>query len=128
MAFCLTEYILPFTNWDLSGISDVKFNKFLFRWWKDSGSSQLNFTRHRHVEYYTMASCISMEPKHLAFRMEFVKVCHLVTVLDDIYDTFGTMNELQLFTDAIKRCYSLVIVPINLEECMSIYIIDLSRC
>eukprot|EP00253_Pinus_taeda_P014420 PITA_14420 len=30
-------------------------------------------------------------------------MCHLVTVLDDIYDTFGTMDELQLFTAAVKR-------------------------
>eukprot|EP00253_Pinus_taeda_P032146 PITA_32146 len=44
-----------------------------------------------------------MEPKHAAFRLNFVKMCHLITNLDDIYDTFGTMEELQLFTAAVKR-------------------------
>eukprot|EP00253_Pinus_taeda_P029734 PITA_29734 len=30
-------------------------------------------------------------------------MCHLVMVLDDIYDTFRTMDDLQLFTAAVKR-------------------------
>jgi len=77
--------------------------KHLSRWWKDSGFSQLTFVRHRHVEYYTLASCIDIDPKHSAFRLGFAKMCHLITVLDDIYDTFGTMDELKLFTAAIKR-------------------------
>jgi len=76
---------------------------FVCRWWKDSGFSQLTFTRHRHVEFYTLASCIAIEPKHSAFRLGFAKVCYLGIVLDDIYDTFGKMKELELFTAAIKR-------------------------
>jgi len=77
--------------------------KQVSRWWKDSGFSQLTFTRHRHVEFYTLASCIAIEPKHSAFRLGFAKLCYLGIVLDDIYDTFGTMDELELFTAAIKR-------------------------
>nr|QIC19056.1 putative alpha terpinol/1,8-cineole synthase [Pinus nigra subsp. laricio] len=77
--------------------------KHISRWWKDSGFSQMNFVRHRHVEYYTLASCFAIDPEHSAFRVSFAKMCHLVTVLDDIYDTFGTMEELQLFTAAVKR-------------------------
>nr|Q84KL5.1 RecName: Full=Alpha-farnesene synthase [Pinus taeda]AAO61226.1 alpha-farnesene synthase [Pinus taeda] len=77
--------------------------KHLSRWWKDSGFAQLTFTRHRHVEFYTLASCIAMEPKHSAFRLGFAKLCYLGIVLDDIYDTYGKMEELELFTAAIKR-------------------------
>lgn len=73
------------------------------RWWKDYGFSLLSFTRHRHVEYYTLASSIAIDPKHSSFRLGFAKVCHLITVLDDFYDTYGTMDELELFTAAIKR-------------------------
>lgn len=73
------------------------------RWWKDSGLPKLDFSRHRHVEYYTLASCIATDPKHRAFRLGFVKTCHLNTVLDDIYDTFGTMDEIELFTEAVRR-------------------------
>eukprot|EP00253_Pinus_taeda_P007093 PITA_07093 len=77
--------------------------KHVSRWWKDSGFSELTFTRHRHVEFYTLASCIATEPKHSSFRLGFAKLCYLGIVLDDIYDTFGTMDELELFTAAIKR-------------------------
>nr|AFJ73560.1 2-methyl-3-buten-2-ol synthase [Pinus pseudostrobus var. apulcensis] len=77
--------------------------KLLSRWWKDSGFSQMTFPRHRHVEYYTLASCIDSEPQDSSFRLGFAKISHLGTVLDDIYDTFGTMDELELFTAAVKR-------------------------
>nr|Q20HU7.1 RecName: Full=(-)-limonene synthase, chloroplastic; Short=PsTPS-Lim; Flags: Precursor [Picea sitchensis]ABA86248.1 (-)-limonene synthase [Picea sitchensis] len=77
--------------------------QYISRWWKDSGLPKLAFSRHRHVEYYTLGSCIATDPKHRAFRLGFVKTCHLNTVLDDIYDTFGTMDEIELFTEAVRR-------------------------
>nr|Q84SM8.1 RecName: Full=Carene synthase, chloroplastic; Short=PaJF67; Short=PaTPS-3car; AltName: Full=(+)-car-3-ene synthase; AltName: Full=3-carene cyclase; Flags: Precursor [Picea abies]AAO73863.1 (+)-3-carene synthase [Picea abies] len=77
--------------------------KSVSRWWKESGFPDLNFIRHRHVEFYTLVSGIDMEPKHCTFRLSFVKMCHLITVLDDMYDTFGTIDELRLFTAAVKR-------------------------
>nr|AFJ73582.1 2-methyl-3-buten-2-ol synthase [Picea abies] len=77
--------------------------KHLSRWWKDSVFSELTFPRHRHVEYYTLASCIDIDPQHSSFRLGFAKIFHLATVLDDIYDTFGMMDELELFTAAVKR-------------------------
>jgi len=107
-------YETPFMKTEkLVELAKLEFNIFrslqqrelqcLSRWWKDYGFPQLTFTRHRHVEYYTMASCIAIDPQHSAFRLGFSKMCHLITVLDDIYDTFGTMDELELFTAAIKR-------------------------
>jgi hypothetical protein len=114
MGDMIHEYEMPYMNAEkLLELAKLEFNifhslqerelKHLSRWWKDSGFSQLTFVRHRHVEYYTLASCIDIDPKHSAFRLGFAKMCHLITVLDDIYDTFGTMDELKLFTAAIKR-------------------------
>nr|ABA86247.1 (-)-linalool-like synthase [Picea sitchensis] len=77
--------------------------KHVSRWWKDSGFSQMAYARHRHVEFYTLASCIAIDPQHSSFRLGFTKITYLGTVLDDIYDTFGTMDELELFTAAVKR-------------------------
>nr|R9QMR4.1 RecName: Full=(-)-beta-phellandrene synthase 1, chloroplastic; AltName: Full=Terpene synthase (-)betaphell1; Short=PcTPS-(-)betaphell1; Flags: Precursor [Pinus contorta]AFU73853.1 (-)-beta-phellandrene synthase [Pinus contorta] len=94
-------------------LAKVEFNIFhslqkrelqsLTRWWKHYGFPQLSFTRHIHVEYYTFGSCIATDPKQSAFRLCFAKMSYFVTVLDDIYDTYGTMEELELFTAAIKR-------------------------
>lgn len=75
----------------------------VFRWWKDSVFCGMTFPRHRHVEYYTLASCIATDPQHSSFRLGFAKTCHIATVIDDIYDTFGTMDELEVFTAAVKR-------------------------
>nr|Q948Z0.1 RecName: Full=Camphene synthase, chloroplastic; AltName: Full=(-)-(1S,4R)-camphene synthase; AltName: Full=Agg-cam; Flags: Precursor [Abies grandis]AAB70707.1 (-)-camphene synthase [Abies grandis] len=77
--------------------------KHVSRWWKDSGSPEMTFCRHRHVEYYALASCIAFEPQHSGFRLGFTKMSHLITVLDDMYDVFGTVDELELFTATIKR-------------------------
>nr|WBO26428.1 beta-pinene synthase [Taiwania cryptomerioides] len=75
----------------------------LSRWWVESGLSKLEFSRHRHVEYYFWAAGGVIEPKYSTFRIGFAKLSALVTYLDDIYDTYGTYEELQLFTEAIKK-------------------------
>nr|AAX07267.1 (-)-alpha-pinene/(-)-camphene synthase [Pseudotsuga menziesii] len=105
---------MPYTNVEkLLELAKLEFNMFhslqqrelkhLSRWWKDSGMPEATFTRHRHVEYYALASCIAFEPQHSGFRFGFAKLCHIITVLDDMYDLFGTIDELELFTAAIKR-------------------------
>jgi hypothetical protein len=55
------------------------------------------------VEYYTWASSIAFEPQHSAFRLAFAKTSHVIMILDDMYDVFGTVDKLELFTAAIKR-------------------------
>lgn len=94
---------------------------FMCRWWKDSGMPEATFTRHRHVEYYALASCIAFEPQHSGFRFGFAKLSHIITVLDDMYDLFGTIDELELFTAAIKRFSS----SIHLIPEVYIYIFSL---
>ncbi|KAH9297307.1 hypothetical protein KI387_028989, partial [Taxus chinensis] len=77
--------------------------KNLSRWWMEFDLSKLTFARHRHVEYHLISCAICVEPKYFAFRKSFAKICVLGTILDDIYDTHGTIDELKLFTTAIKR-------------------------
>lgn len=46
-----------------------------------------------------------MQPReHGMGRMAVDKSIALITVIDDIYDVYGTLEELQQFTQAIRRC------------------------
>jgi len=100
-----TEKLLELAKVEFNIFNSLQQNelKCVSRWWKESGSPDLTFIRHRQVEFYTFVSGIDMEPKRSTFRINFVKICHFVTILDDMYDTFGTIDELRLFTAAVKR-------------------------
>ena len=46
---------------------------------------------------------MSFEPQYQLSRRILTKVFSLVVVLDDMYDVYGTVEELILFTDAIEQ-------------------------
>lgn len=43
------------------------------------------------------------EPQHSKCRKGVTKGFAMLTIIDDIYDVYGTLDELELFTDAIER-------------------------
>ncbi|KAL2254471.1 UNVERIFIED_CONTAM: (-)-alpha-terpineol synthase [Sesamum indicum] len=78
--------------------------KHLSRWWKQTCiAEKLPFARDRLVEAYTWSSGYLPRPEQAYARMMSTKLNALTTVLDDIYDIYGTLEELQLFTDAVQR-------------------------
>jgi (-)-germacrene D synthase len=46
---------------------------------------------------------VYFEPQYSVGRRILTKVISLASVIDDIYDVYGTIEELQLFTQAIER-------------------------
>jgi len=85
------------------------FNVLLLRWWWDIGlSTKLKFVRHRLVESFIWSLTIFPEPQFAICHKELTKVGYLLTILDDIYDIYGTLDELELFTDAIERFVQLI--------------------
>ncbi|KAM7486315.1 hypothetical protein LguiA_002324 [Lonicera macranthoides] len=74
------------------------------RWWKDLNvAEKLPFARDRMVECYFWILGVYFEPQYYLARMILTKVISLTSILDDIYDVYGTIEELILFTDAIQR-------------------------
>ncbi|XP_047937779.1 1,8-cineole synthase, chloroplastic-like isoform X2 [Salvia hispanica] len=74
------------------------------RWWESIGLAQeLPFVRDRIVESYYWTTGVVERREHGFERIMLTKVIALITAIDDIYDVYGTLEELQLFTYAIQR-------------------------
>ena len=75
-----------------------------FRWWKELDfTNKLPYIRDRIVELYVWILGVYFEPQYLLGRKILTKVIAMTSVLDDTYDSYGTFEELQLFTEAIER-------------------------
>nr|AMU19318.1 germacrene D synthase [Thapsia villosa var. laciniata] len=77
---------------------------YITRWWKDLDfANKLPFARDRVVECYFWISGVYFEPRYEKARIFLTKVISLTSIVDDIYDVYGTIEELQQFTDAIEK-------------------------
>ena len=75
-----------------------------FSWYKETGlPEKLGFARHRLAKCFLWAMGFVPE-HHLGYSREImIKVAVFITIIDDIYDVYGTLEELELFTDIIER-------------------------
>ncbi|ONI13027.1 hypothetical protein PRUPE_4G198500 [Prunus persica] len=74
------------------------------RWWKELDfERKLPFARNRIVELYCWIFGVYVEPQYLVGRKFLTKIIALISVMDDIYDAFGTFEELEIFTEAIHQ-------------------------
>ncbi|CAI9768293.1 unnamed protein product [Fraxinus pennsylvanica] len=74
------------------------------RWWKAlEVGKKWPFARDRIVECYFWILSVYFEPQYSLARKILTKVIAMASILDDIYDVYGTLDELALFTDAIER-------------------------
>ncbi|XP_029130991.1 probable terpene synthase 11 [Cajanus cajan] len=73
-------------------------------WWKKLGLvERLGFARDRPEECFLWTVGVFPEPYYSTCRIELTKTICILLVMDDIFDTYGTLDELILFTKAIKR-------------------------
>ncbi|XP_058210697.1 tricyclene synthase EBOS, chloroplastic-like isoform X2 [Rhododendron vialii] len=78
--------------------------KDMSRWWEDiSLGKRLSFMRDRSMECYFWNVGMIFEPKFSDCRKSLTKLAALVTTIDDVYDVYGSLDELELFTAAVHR-------------------------
>ncbi|KAH7655618.1 Germacradienol synthase protein [Dioscorea alata] len=93
--------------------------KKISMWWKDIGMpTKLTFARDRIVELYFWILGVYFEPQYSRARMMMVKGMFMISLMDDVYDSYGTMAELQYFTSAIQR-WDLKVAD-EMEECLRV--------
>ncbi|WCJ31210.1 Myrcene synthase chloroplastic [Euphorbia peplus] len=92
---------LDFNNVQATYQADLQYASC---WWKSRGlAEKLSFSRDRIVENFLWTVGVIYEPRYGYCRRMATKVNALITTIDDIYDVYGTLEELELFTDAVQR-------------------------
>lgn len=115
--FLLELATLDFNIVQAAHIEDLKY---VARWWKETCLAEnLPFARDRLVENFFWTIGVNFLPQYGYFRRIATKVNALVTTIDDVYDVFGTLDELQIFTHAIERWSidELDRLPDNMKMC-----------
>ncbi|KAM7500894.1 hypothetical protein LguiA_025308 [Lonicera macranthoides] len=91
----------------------------ILRWWRNLGLAEsLSFTRNRIVESYLWAVGVAFEPREGSLRKWLAKVTKMIIIIDDIYDVYGSLEELEHFTAAVNRWDTKEIE--KLPDCMKI--------
>ncbi|XP_054778344.1 probable terpene synthase 2 [Prosopis cineraria] len=89
------------------------------KWWKESEfTRKVPYARDRLVESYFWALSLSYEPQFSIARMLAGKLVAIIAVLDDTYDVYGKLEELEPFTEAIHR-WDIGLIK-SLPECMKV--------
>ncbi|XP_077250101.1 alpha-terpineol synthase, chloroplastic-like [Tasmannia lanceolata] len=78
--------------------------KAMSRWWRNLGlGKHLSFARDRLMESFLWSLGTMAEPDFGPSRKAITKCIQLITTIDDVYDIYGSMEELELFTDVVDR-------------------------
>ncbi|XP_022854428.1 vetispiradiene synthase 2-like isoform X2 [Olea europaea var. sylvestris] len=78
--------------------------ELLLRWWKELDLvSKLPYARDRVVESFFWAVGVYHEPQYSTARIMLTKTIAMTSIIDDTYDAYGTVEELEVFTEAIQR-------------------------
>uniref|UniRef100_A0AAU7LL55 Linalool/nerolidol synthase n=1 Tax=Zanthoxylum ailanthoides TaxID=159071 RepID=A0AAU7LL55_9ROSI len=74
------------------------------KWWKELGlAKKLEFARDQPLKWYLWSMACFTDPSFSWQRIELTKPISLIYIIDDIFDVYGTLDELTLFTEAINR-------------------------
>ncbi|KAI7745570.1 LOW QUALITY PROTEIN: hypothetical protein M8C21_001843 [Ambrosia artemisiifolia] len=97
------DFTTKYLKQSLENIADQHLSS-LNRWWnKTTWDAKLTSLRDRLVECFMWAVAANSLPPFSPLRRTLAQVIAMTTTIDDIYDVYGTLDELEQFTEAISR-------------------------
>ncbi|KAF4368357.1 hypothetical protein F8388_019074 [Cannabis sativa] len=97
------ELLLTLAKLDFNLLQQLhqKELNYITRWWKEFDfKSKQSFSRDRIVECYIWNYGVYFEAQTSQIRLMMTKLISLLTIIDDSYDSYGTLEELRPFTEA----------------------------
>lgn len=71
-------------------------------------AKELKFARNQPLKWHMWSMAALTDPSLSMQRIELTKPISLIYIIDDIFDVYGTLDELTLFTQAVNRYKSLI--------------------
>nr|AMP42989.1 putative monoterpene synthase [Xanthium strumarium] len=95
--------VLEFAKLDFNMVQAIYQEdlKYASRWWKETRWENFGFARDRLVENFMWSVTENYLP-HFKGRRDLTKVNAMITTIDDVYDVYGTVQELEIFTDVVN--------------------------
>ncbi|XP_042042726.1 tricyclene synthase 0e23, chloroplastic-like [Salvia splendens] len=77
----------------------------LSKWWKDLGlTRELKLARNEPIKWYTWSMAMLIDDISLSSqRLQLSKSIAFIYLIDDIFDLYGTLDELTVFTEAVQK-------------------------
>ncbi|EEF48737.1 Casbene synthase, chloroplast precursor, putative [Ricinus communis] len=103
---CRNETVLEFAKLDYNRVQllhQQELSQFS-TWWKDLNlASEIPYARDRMAEIFFWAVAMYFEPKYAQARMIIAKVVLLISLVDDTFDAYATIEETHLLAEAFER-------------------------
>ncbi|KAK4482417.1 hypothetical protein RD792_009572 [Penstemon davidsonii] len=100
------EMLLKFAKLDFNFLQNMYRKELcdLTGWWnKFDLKSKLPYARDRLVECYLWGQALHFEPKYSYVRSAVAKVMQMISIMDDTYDNYATLEEADILTEAFER-------------------------
>ncbi|KAL2231042.1 UNVERIFIED_CONTAM: Gamma-cadinene synthase [Sesamum indicum] len=100
------EILLKLAKLDFNYLQNIYKKELhdLSRWWNELDLvSKLPYARDRLVEGFFWGTTFHFQPQHSYARIAITKSVAMLTIMDDTYDNYATVEEADLFTEILEK-------------------------
>ncbi|KAK8933948.1 hypothetical protein KSP39_PZI015819 [Platanthera zijinensis] len=120
----MNPILLEFSKLDFNMMQCLykKESKEMSSWWRNFGlvGDEFSFARNRLMENYLWSIGCAFEPQFWRCRKEITKLGCLLTTIDDMYDIYGSLEELEVFTNAVDEWTISSILPNYMKKSLMV--------